>query len=221
MKKYRKGVILIIVLLFPSLFYVFLSSGKHKIMEVPFLGPKEVSENTGDTIYHTLPDVIPFIDSASGEYLRSDLFTGKITLLHFFNPNDNEYSRISSTQMTVLQEKNANSKLIQIISICTDSLATKSTVNQYIKAHQAIPTIWKSAFVDFNNANLLDFYQNQLLINPDTISDLAVPEVVVLIDDNKHVRAIENVSDYEGSKSMADAIKKLIFNDLIPKKKKS
>lgn len=190
-------------------------------MEVPFLGPKEFSQETQDTIYHTLKGALPFIDPITSSPIQSSLFNDKITLLHFFNPNDNEYSRISSTQMTVLQEKNANSNLLQIISICVDPNSSRATVESYLKAHQAIPTIWKSAFVDTNYSDIASFYKNQLLIDLDTISSLNVPEVVVLVDDKAHIRSIENVSDYEGSKSMADAIKKLIFNDLIPKKKKS
>ena len=57
-----KWIILFLILLFPSLLYVFLSTGKHQIIRLPHFGPKEFIAEPGekrvDTTYYSIPSFV-------------------------------------------------------------------------------------------------------------------------------------------------------------------
>ena len=82
----KKGFILFFILLFPSLLYLVLTTGKHNILKLPIYGPRYAVETSKsgvtDTIYHTIPE-FRFVNQNNETVSRKDI-EGKITIVDFF-----------------------------------------------------------------------------------------------------------------------------------------
>lgn len=84
----KKPVVLFIILLFPALLYLVLSTGKHKMMRLPIYYPLDVQtievdgKERVDTIYHSLPQ-FSLLDQDSQTVTLKDL-ENKVVVADFF-----------------------------------------------------------------------------------------------------------------------------------------
>jgi protein SCO1/2 len=84
----KKPVLLFVILLVPSLIYLFLSSGSHHFMHLPIYYPEDVrkivvdGKEKTDTVYHTIPP-FKFINQKGDTVTEKD-FQDKIYVANFF-----------------------------------------------------------------------------------------------------------------------------------------
>lgn len=92
----RKGLYLIIILLFPSLIYLIFSLGEHNVSLPRFYGEYEVSE-AGDTTY--LSVAFPTLVDAQGRVINGSSISGKVVVVDVFTQPCDETCR---TKMATL-----------------------------------------------------------------------------------------------------------------------
>ncbi|MEM9050944.1 MAG: SCO family protein [Bacteroidota bacterium] len=101
----KKYFVLFALLLAPGLVLIFLSKSDHSFVTLPYFGPKEVVSgsafSTGDTIYHTVPD-IALVNQFGDEISMVD-FEGKMVVANFFYTNSSSNGPIMTKQMSRLQ----------------------------------------------------------------------------------------------------------------------
>ena len=74
MKKY-KGLLAILILILPTVIYIFLTYGKHNFTHLPYVGPQT------DSTYHSIPD-FAFVNQSNDTISQSD-YQGNIYLANF------------------------------------------------------------------------------------------------------------------------------------------
>lgn len=208
---------LFLVLLFPSLIYVILSSGDHSFTSRPIYGPKSLSES-GDTTFYSIPDFE--LSLCDGRSFSSILQTDKIFLISFFNPKDSLSSARINGQLMTMQDRFRDNTDVTIFSIATDS--TKEALRMLCSFENAFPVKeGKWIFGTLNDKSCFDFAANSLFVDDSTKSYLGFnSNKVVLVDKNGRIRAYRDGTKYVGIKALADDVKVIKAEEFIPKKKK-
>lgn len=206
----KKAVLLFSILLFPSVLYLVLSTGKHNFMIRPFYGPKEVIAK-GDTLFYQIPDVA-FTNCKGSETSLKDL-RGNILVVAFCSQNNlNLESRINS-QMLAIQDRFREKSDVRIVSV---SLVQESSALCRIEeAFDVNSEMWNVGML--KDISVKTFAEDYLLLpKGDTLNESAL----VLIDKDGHIRGYRDASQYVEVKELADDIKILKAEEFIPRKKK-
>jgi protein SCO1 len=83
MKSLRHLLVVLIILLVPSVFYLVVRTGKNNFIPLPVMGPREAPATAGgDTVYHTIGDYE--LISHLGQPVSQANFEGKILVTDFF-----------------------------------------------------------------------------------------------------------------------------------------
>jgi protein SCO1 len=223
----KKAIILILILLFPSLFYIFLTSGKHNIMRLPIYGPKqpvEVTENGEtkfDTIYHTIPEFE--FTNQYGEKITLAGMKGKIAVVDYFFTTCESICPKMADQLYRVQYKFQDMKDLVIFSHSVNPENDSVPVLlAYAKKKNAIKGKWH--FLTGDKKELYDQARNGYYITamegdggPD---DFIHSEKLILIDKQGQIRGYYDGTDREDVERLIDEIKVLKASELIPKKGK-
>lgn len=217
-KQVRKWIGLFLILLFPSLLYVVLSTGKHQIIRLPYYGEKKFVANDEvkrvDTTYYSIPQ----FSAANhlGEKISLNFISGKTTVFSFVcaNCNNSSSDRLNA-EFAQLQLQFENRKDLNLISFVVNgtNLDSAQKVN-YIKNCSPNDNFWQICFTD--NAISKTFAQAGLLIE-DYIDNIGSP-TFVLVDSKLHIRGYYNGIEYLEVKELIDGIKVLKAEEFIPKK---
>jgi protein SCO1 len=128
---------LIIILLFPSLAYIFLSTGKHKMMSLPIYYPLDTQKTIVngkeriDTLYHTIPP-FTFINQ-NGDTLTEEFINDKFFVASFF----------FTTCPTICPKMMFNMEMINVVTEKThDFVIISHTVNP---KHDSVPVLSRYA----------------------------------------------------------------------------
>lgn len=97
-----KILILAAILIVPSLWYMWLITGRNHYIRLPIFGEREVSAS-GDTVYHTIPS-FSFVNQ-NGEPITDEYYKDKIYVADFFFATCQSICPKMTTQMTRIQEK--------------------------------------------------------------------------------------------------------------------
>lgn len=224
----RNLIILLTILLFPTLLYFFLATGKHNFISLPIYGEKEAvtkivdGKEVVDTIYHTIPD-FKFVNQNGDTITKKDV-EGKIYVANYF----------FATCPTICPKMAVNLKYVQDRFINTpDFLIISHTVNpehdsvavlaEYAKTVHANNQRW--FFVTGNKEELYRLALEGYLLN--AAEDVLAPggflhsEQVVLVDKEGRIRGFydgTNLSDIK--KNLIDDIKLLMADYMKPRKEK-
>ncbi|MCB0482011.1 MAG: hypothetical protein KDC83_11305 [Flavobacteriales bacterium] len=208
----KKAVILFSILLFPSVLYLLLSTGKHNFLVRPVYGPKEVTPH-GDTLYYSIPNV-QFEDCRDSRISLDDLDSNILVIVFFGTGNENLDSRINS-QMLALQDRFREKSDVKVMSI---SLLEGDTTLCDVEANFNVnPEMWK--VLRLTEQSAAEFAISSLFIDsPDGIS--FVKSTIVLVDKKRRIRGYRDASQYVEVKDLADDIKILKAEEFIPRKTK-
>lgn len=222
----KKGILLFCVLLFPSLLYIYFSSGKHHFITLPYFGPKQVVEKTEkgkilvDTLYHT---IAPFrFVNQSGDTISELTYKDKIYIADFFFASCKSICPKMAVQLNRVQEKFAQFPEVYILSHTVDpeqdSIQALAAYANMIHANTA-----KWNFVTGNKKELYDMARHSYFVTalegdggPD---DFVHSETFVLVDKEKHIRGIYDGTNTKEVNELMDDIKVLIAEYTIKKSK--
>jgi protein SCO1/2 len=225
-KKYfqvkKKLLILLLLLTFPSVLYVVLTTGKTNFIRLPYFGPKELSENGKDTIFHSIPP-FKFVNQ-DGDTITDKNYENKIYVADYFFTTCQSICPKMATELLRVQEKFAYTNggvqlLSHTVNPENDSVPVLKAYSQTIHANTKM---WN--FVTGNKKELYDIARNGYLLNalegdggPD---DFIHSELFVLIDKEKHIRGIYDGTNIKEVNNLLDDLKVLLAEYFIKETKK-
>ena len=200
------------LLTFPSVLYVFLTTGKHNFIHVPYFGEKQLAANGKDTIYHSIPSFS--FTNQDGEIITDKFYDGKIYVAdYFFTTCQSICPKMTSELQRVQDKFTYTNGLVQILSHTVnpenDSVAV---LKAYADMVHADIKMWN--FVTGDKKQLYDIARNGYLVNamegdggPD---DFIHSELFILVDKEKHIRGIYDGTNIKAVSDLLDDIKTLI-----------
>jgi protein SCO1/2 len=217
----KKIVILLLLLTFPSVFYVLLTTGKHNFIHLPYFGVKELAANGTDTIYHSLKP-FSFINQ-DGKTITDKDYEGKIYVADYFFASCQTICPKMATELQRVQDKFAYTKgLVQVLSHTVnpenDSVPVLKAYSNMVHADNSI---WN--FVTGDKKQLYEMARESYLVNamegdggPD---DFIHSEFFILVDKEKHIRGIYDGTNIKEVNELLDDIKVLIAEYTIKENK--
>ena len=221
----KKAAFLFFILLFPALFYIFLTTGKHNFISLPYYGPKDVAAGSTDTIYHTIP---PFsFTNQDGQTVTDKTFDGKIYVVDFFFATCQSICPKMATNMHVVQEAFKDYDSIMMLSHTVNpEFDTAEVLKKYSNEVHANTKKWQ--FITGNKKNLYDIaYKGYLLnaVEDTTQTDIQAQflhdEHFILVDREKHIRGIYDGTSLVDVNKLIDDIKLLTAEYYIKQQKKN
>jgi len=214
----RKWLFLFFILLFPSLLYVVLSTGKHQIIRLPYFGPKEfVADDDArrvDTTFYKIPN-FAFIDYLGNEISASTIANQTKVFSLVCAKCENSFSKRLLAEQAQLQLKLEKRTDLKFVTLIVDANNLDSLEFQaFIKNSNPNDNVWKIAVLD--NKLAKTFAENSLLL--DNYFENKGSSTFVLVDRNNHIRGYFNGEKYLEVKELEDAIKVLKAEEFIPKK---
>ena len=223
--KIKKFIYLIAILLLPSIFYLFLYTGKHNFHRLEFIGPKEAvlnDEGKYDTIYHQIP-YFEFVNQDGNKITRDDLL-GHVYITDFFFATCPTICPKMTTNMSYIQEKFKNNKNLRFLSITVNpEHDSVSVLAEYAKKVHADTKSWD--FVTGNKDSIYDVAFNGFFVSAqrDSIAPggFLHSGMLILIDKNAHIRGyFDGTTHKEIKEKLIDAIDILYKEDVVPLKGK-
>jgi protein SCO1/2 len=217
----KKIVILLLLLTFPSVFYVLLTTGKHNFIHLPYFGVKELAPNGKDTIYHSIKP-FSFINQ-DGKTITDKDYEGKIYVADYFFASCQTICPKMATELQRVQDKFAYTNgLVQILSHTVnpenDSVPVLKAYSNMVHADNSV---WN--FVTGDKKQLYEMARESYLVNamegdggPD---DFIHSEFFILVDKEKHIRGIDDGTNIKEVNELLDDIKVLIAEYTIKENK--
>ncbi len=217
---HKKFLVLIVILLFPSILYLFLKSGRHHIKTLEIFGPRELNEK-GDTIFHVIPDFE--FTNQYGKLISKKDFEGKFFVADFIFTTCKTICPKMSEQMANIQEKVKDMDDVLLISHTVDPEEDSVPVLfDYAKKMGAKEGKWH--LVTGDKKRLYDIARHGYLVTamegdggPD---DFIHSEKFLLIDKESRIRGFYDGTDPVEVKRLTDEIKVLKFEEQIPRKER-
>ncbi len=218
----KKLLILFLLLSFPSIFYVILTTGKHDFIHLPFYGEKELAANGKDTLYHAIPS-FQFINQ-DGDSITDKTYDGKIYVVdYFFSTCKSICPKMASELIRVQKKFSYTNGLVQILSHTVNPENDSVPVlKAYANMVHADAKMWN--FVTGEKKKLYDIARNGYLLNAlegdGGADDFIHSELFILIDKEKHIRGIYDGTKIKEVSNLIDDIKVLIAEYFIKEKPK-
>jgi len=187
----KKALILFAILIFPSIAYILITTGKNNFKHLPYFGPKELAAN-GDTIYHSVKSFK--MTNQEGEVISDKDFEGKITVVNFFFASCQTICPKMTGQLQRVQDKFAALRDLKIISFTVDpERDSVKALAAYGKQNLVRPRKW--SLLTGKMEDIADLARNSyfaVLVNSSDSNsvDIDHSEKVVLVDKERHIRGI-------------------------------
>lgn len=158
--------------------------------------PLDSLDASGDTIYHTIPDVS--LLAQDGKEFRSSSFKNKIVVADFFFASCGGTCPVMSTQLTRVQKAFAGDTNVQLVSYTVDpERDSASILLRYAERFKADTAQWK--FITGPKKDLYDLARTGYFLsvepgNGDSEDFIHSPELV-LLDRHSRVRGYYNGTD--------------------------
>ena len=224
MKKY-KGLLAILILILPTVIYIFLTYGKHNFTHLPYVGPQT------DSTYHSIPD-FAFVNQFNDTISQSD-YEGNIYLANFVFTTCPTICPVMTYNMRRVQQKMAQYPNFMILSHSVfPEYDTPEVLLEYANKMEANLSNW-----NFVTGNREDIYSiaNSYFVN--VMEDSTAQggflhsEYFVLVDKEGRIRARNddngnNIGVYDGTDDyevglLIDDIKVLMAEYNLAKKDKN
>ncbi|MBT3647355.1 MAG: redoxin domain-containing protein [Flavobacteriales bacterium] len=202
----KKGIYLIIILLFPSIIYMLFSLGEHKVKRVGYFGEYSVQE--GDTTYNPVP--LLSLRSSDGEHLSTDDLRGRVVIINLINwPCDEECYKQGATLANYLNDLGNNEQWV-LYTISIDTGTSLEELADHSSKYIVEMTNW--SFLMPTNQEELNAWLDYLFVQTGRVSSITdLPsEEFVMLDQNGIIREYFNSGIYKENKKMQDALKMLL-----------
>lgn len=225
--QFTKGIFLIVLLCGPTLIYLGITQGKHNILKLPILGPKEAvtsivnGKEVIDTVYHT---VRPFEFIAhNGKTITEESIQGKIVVVEYFFAR---CAGICPKMRTQLRKVHAQSESIENFVILSHTVDPENdnleVLKQYAEDAGATDND-RWLFLTGEKSALYDHARKSYFIGVQEGDQAAGDEAfihsdqLVLIDQEQRIRGYFTGTDPTEIKRLIDEIKVLKAAEYIPK----
>lgn len=231
--KRKKVAFLLSILLLPSFFYLILGKGSHHYKSLPYIGPREIVENSEpvDTIFHSIPR-FRFLDQ-NGDVFTNDNLKGNIYIANFFFTRCPSICPKMAAHLLDLQIKFKDRKDVKIVSFTVDpEFDTVEVLATYAEKVHANPDQW--TFLTGSKDAIYEM-AFQGFFAPAQKDETAPggflhSQLIFIVDQEGKLRGSYNDEDvvipaFDGTKTaemrkLADAIDNLLLEEYVPKKKK-
>lgn len=209
----KNNLIVLLIVALPSLFYFVLKTGNHQYERLPIYGKnKEIVKVKKTSTFYILQD-FSFTTQKNTLFTAKDL-QGKITVICFFNNNDQNFSPEILTNIKYLQQKFESIDKVQFLAISTEEIS-KVDLKQFAKKVSQNTHNWN--FVTQNKELTSNFITNQLFIENYNQTD--VPKEILLIDFRGRIRGYFDGTVHKTVKQdVIDAIDILLKEVFVPLK---
>jgi protein SCO1/2 len=214
----KKITILVLVLLVPGfLYYLLVSKGKNRYLNLPVYGPKTVLKTTHkvghndvpDTLYHSLPDFK--LTDQNGNTVTPKTFTNQIFIANFFYTHCQGVCDEINNNINQLAAGYAGSKMVNFLSISVDP-ERDSTKALKSYANSVKPASAKWLFLRGDTSVVYPLAHNGFLVNAlQTGKDNFIySDKLILIDEDRRIRGYYTGASSKDISKLADEIKVLI-----------
>lgn len=206
----QKWVFLFLILLFPSLTYLVLSTGKIHFTTLPIYGPRTVVDS--DTVFHTITNFN--LPNHKGESVSLTDFEGKYKIVNFICAEcETSVDRLNGEFAQLqLQFKNRTDLSFLTFIINSDNF-DKASLASFVKSQEP-GSFWFFIQTDASVAKELALKSFLLKdFSPQKGSDY-----FVLLDQQNRIRGFYNGIEYVKVKELIDAVKVLKAEEFRPMK---
>ena len=215
--KLKKFGVLFIILVLPSLIYVFFSSGRHHFMSLPYYGEREGTRKVivdgkekTDTIYHSIP-AFSFTDQ-DGRTITEKDFDSSIYVADFFFATCQTICPKMNSQMKRLQDRMKDYPNFKLISHTVNPRQdTVEALKAYAERVQADTANWY--FVTGDKQSIYDIAVKGYLVAAEEDAQVQGgflhSPMIVLIDKEKHIRGFYDGTSVVSVDSLIEDIKVL------------
>jgi len=223
--KVKKVIYLVAILLLPSLFYLFLYTGKHNFHRLDYIGPKDAvlnSDGKYDTVYHQIP-YFEFINQDGKKVTRDDLL-GHVYIADFFFATCPTICPKMTKNMSYIQSKFKDNQNLRYLSITVNpEHDSVSVLRAYADKVHADTKSWD--FVTGNKDSIYEIAFNGFFVSAqrDSIAPggFLHSGMLILVDKNAHIRGyFDGTTHKEVKERLIDAIDILYKEDVVPLKGK-
>lgn len=213
----RKGIYLLVILLFPSIIYMLFSLGTHNVGRLGFYGDAELSAE-GDSIFQPVPSIQ--LKEALGASFPLSSLEGKIVVLDVIDwPCDETCKKTGVTLANYLVDVEKKEEWV-VLTICINSAVDEAVLADFASKHLAEGVNWR--FVTAESEAELEQFLNYVFIDTKQLKSLEeLPtQDVVLMDSQLRLRAYFDSRIHKENKKLEDAIKLIIQEPFISWKEK-
>lgn len=223
----KQHFILIAILLLPSLIYVFLTTGKHHFISLPYFGSREAVTKTvngkviTDTIYHS---IAPFrFLNQDGDTITEKKFEDRIYVADFFFTTCQSICPKMAVNLALVQEKFKDNDSVLILSHTVNPQHDSASV---LKAYAQLvhADLKKWTFVTGPKQSVYDMAIKSYLLpageDAQAEGGFLHSEQLILVDKGKHIRGIYDGTSLPDVNKLIDDIKLLQADYIIQKAKK-
>lgn len=212
----RKGIILILVLLFPSIIYLLFSLGKHHVERLGFYGDYTVEE--GDTVY--VPAPLPTLVDQRGALWTPGQLEGKVLVIDLFRWPCEEQCKTKMATLTNYLNKVGHTDQWLLISICLSDSVGEDVLDELSTRHLYEGGNWH--FARAAEPAELDRFLEYAFVHTGRVKNIsALPsDEFLLLDQGGRIRSFFDSRIYKENKKLEDAIKLLLKEPFIDWKEK-
>jgi len=203
----KKAIILFIVLLFPGLLYLYMSTGKHHFKTLPVIGEREGLTASGDTIFHTVPD-FHFMNQ-EGKMITQDDYKDKIYVADFFFTSCPTICPKMSASLQRVQDKFKAQRDIKILSFSVDPEHDSVPVlNAYARKFTVDKSKWNLVTGEKKDIYELAVKGYLVPVQEDVLAPggFLHSEMMALIDKEKRIRGFYDGTDAAAVDTLMDEI---------------
>jgi protein SCO1 len=227
-KKYRKYIILSLLLIGPGIILVFLSKANHQFKYLPYYGPKTdtvVTRNGKDfvdTLYHTIP-YFEFIDQ-DGKLVTQKDFKDQIVVADFFFTSCPSICPIMSKQMSTLLWKleDDSYKDVKFLSHTVNPESdTPEVLKKYGEKYDADFSRWTFVTGDQDKIFKQGFtgYLLSTQVDSTALGGFLHSPMFVLVDKQQHIRGFYDGTVTKEVDDLVIDIKMLLKEEKTERKK--
>jgi cytochrome oxidase Cu insertion factor (SCO1/SenC/PrrC family) len=203
----RKGVYLVLILLFPSLIYMLFSLGEHRVEKIRSFGHYSINHE-GDTVYEAIPDVELILHDGTATSLSA--WRGKPVVIDVVSfPCDEPCRKKGVTLVNYLNELNERDKW-SVVSLALQPNLDPSELEALRQEH--MPDMQNWVFASARDTAQLEALLHYVYVETNMVtesSELPAKEFV-LIDQQGVLRAYFDSRIYKENRKLEDAVKLLL-----------
>jgi protein SCO1 len=176
------------LIILPSLGIFFWAKATWVHHELPYIGERYYSAEKKDTVYHKVSDFLFY--NQHGKQISWVDFDSSIVVANIFFASCPEVCPEMNKQVQVIAEEYVNEPTIKFLTVTIDpETDSVPVIKQYADSYKA--DLYKRTFATGNKMEIYDWAINDLLLATEQRgADFIHDDRLVIIDKNKHIRAI-------------------------------